>query len=74
MTDRFVDIRKFTQRYLWIFLLGLAGIPAYGFFQQLILDDPFGNQPISDVGLQVPEISNGKKSRGFNPIDIYETI
>jgi len=51
MTDRFADIRKFTQRWIWVFLLGLAGIPAYGIFQQLILGDPFGNQPISDVGL-----------------------
>lgn len=51
MKDRFVEIQKFTQWWLWVFLLGLAIIPAYGIYRQLILGKPFGNNPMSDTGL-----------------------
>lgn len=53
MKERFVETQKFTQWWLWVFLLAMACIPVYGLIQQLIMDQPFGNKPMSDTGLIV---------------------
>ncbi len=47
----FTEIQKFTQWWLWVMLLGMAGIPIYGMFKQLVRGEPFGNNPMSDTGL-----------------------
>lgn len=36
---------------MWILLLAVLGLPVYGMFQQLILGEPFGSKPMSDLGL-----------------------
>ena len=51
MSILFKENQKFTQWWLWALLLGITCIPLYGLYRQLIIEIPFGNNPISDVGL-----------------------
>jgi len=47
----FKENQKFTQWWLWILLIGVACIPLYASYRQLILEIPFGSNPMSDLGL-----------------------
>lgn len=47
----FKEEQKFTQWWLWLILIGVALIPIYGIYEQLILGEQFGNNPLSDLGL-----------------------
>ncbi len=51
MKPAYTEVQKFNQWWLWILLLAVLGVPVYGMFQQLILDEPFGSKPMSDPGL-----------------------
>jgi len=55
MTDTILykEVQRFTQWYIWILLLGLLIIPVYGIIQQLVLKEPFGDNPMSDMGLVI---------------------
>jgi hypothetical protein len=50
---KFTEIQYFRQWWLWIFLIGLAVFTLYVFYKQLILGVPFGDKPMSDLGLMV---------------------
>jgi len=51
MKIEFREEQKFTQWWLWLILI-LAGIlPMVGIYKQIILDEPFGDNPMSDLGL-----------------------
>jgi len=45
------EVQRFTQWWLWLILLSIATIPLVGIYQQIILDQPFGDHPMSDGGL-----------------------
>ncbi|NBG67454.1 hypothetical protein [Acidiluteibacter ferrifornacis] len=45
------EVQRFTQWWLWLILLSIATIPFMGIYQQTILDQSFGDQPMSDGGL-----------------------
>ena len=47
----FTETQKFTQWWLWALLGGLALLPVYGLYSQVVLEEPFGNNPRSDRGL-----------------------
>lgn len=47
----FKETQRFTQRWLWILLIGIALIPLYGIYKQILLGEQFGNNPLSDFGL-----------------------
>lgn len=51
----FQERQRFRQPWLWILLLcigtGQIGLFAYGLYQQLYLQKPWGNNPLSDAGL-----------------------
>ena len=47
----FQEKQKFTQWWLWLLLGGIAIIPAYGIYKQLIMGLPFGSKPMSNVSL-----------------------
>lgn len=47
----FKEIQKFTQWWLWLFLIAIGTIPIYGIYKQIILGEKFGNNPMSDIGL-----------------------
>ena len=51
MESEFKEQQKFTQWWLWLFLIGLGLFQAYGLFKQLILGENFGDKPMSDIGL-----------------------
>lgn len=51
METIFKEKQKFTQWWLWLFLIGLGIFQVYGLFSQLIKGVPFGNKPMSDIGL-----------------------
>jgi len=47
----FIEEQRFTQWWLWVLNIGLLLIPMYGIYQQIINKTPFGNNPMSDIGL-----------------------
>jgi len=53
----FFERQYFTQWWVWLLLLGLLALPFYGLYVQVIQDRPWGNNPMSDLGLVVFAIS-----------------
>lgn len=47
----FKEEQRFTQWYIWLLLFVILLIPGYGIIQQIMLEVPFGNNPMSDFGL-----------------------
>ncbi len=52
-TTSFQESQKFTQWWIWLLIIGLTLLFAYGLYQQLFLNQPFGNIPLPDIGLLV---------------------
>ncbi|NNJ88946.1 MAG: hypothetical protein HKP53_06060 [Eudoraea sp.] len=50
-TNIFEEEQRFTQLWLWLIMGGLLLIPIYGIIQQIVFEQPFGDQPMSDLGL-----------------------
>ncbi len=50
-TISFTETQRFTQWWIWLFLVGLGCIPLFGIYYQLVKGTPFGNNPMSDGGL-----------------------
>lgn len=55
MTE-FREVQKIRQWWIWLILLGVAGLWAWGIYYQIILDKPFGRQPLSDASLLITTI------------------
>jgi hypothetical protein len=55
MSDSFKEIQRFKQRWLWLLLVASflveLGVFGYGLFQQLVLGEPWGDRPMSDLAL-----------------------
>ncbi len=51
MSIEFKEIQRFTQWWLWLFLLPVAILPAYGIHKQLILGQPIGDKPMPNAVL-----------------------
>lgn len=51
MENAFIEKQRFIQWWLWLLLLGLASVFVYGLYKQIILGIPFGDKPMSDLGL-----------------------
>ncbi|MDY6911592.1 MAG: DUF6141 family protein [Chloroflexota bacterium] len=47
----FREVQRLRQIWLWLIVLCAPAILIYGMIQQLILDNPFGNNPTSDTVL-----------------------
>lgn len=47
----FREVQRMKQWWLWLLVLGTAGLMWYGAFQQLILGIPFGDKPAPDLVL-----------------------
>lgn len=54
----FKEEQRFRQLWLWLLLGGITMIPVYGIFQQMVLNEPFGDQPTSDIGLIIIFVLN----------------
>lgn len=49
----FKEEQKFTQWWLWLFLIAMNLLFLFGLYKQLILKKSFGDNPMSDIGLIV---------------------
>ena len=49
----FREEQRFTQWWLWLLLGGILLIPVYGIVQQVVFNEPFGDNPMSDLGLVI---------------------
>jgi hypothetical protein len=49
----FQEEQRFTQWWLWLLLGGILLIPTYGIVQQIVFKEPFGDNPMSDLGLVI---------------------
>ncbi|MDZ7744053.1 MAG: hypothetical protein U5Q03_20550 [Bacteroidota bacterium] len=47
----FKETKKFRQWWILVILVIVLGIWLWGIIQQLVFDSPFGNNPVSDLGL-----------------------
>jgi hypothetical protein len=47
----FTESQRFTQWWLWLIIIGVAGLHFYSLYQQFYLGKPFGDNPTSDEGL-----------------------
>ncbi|AWG20683.1 hypothetical protein FFWV33_03575 [Flavobacterium faecale] len=56
MKTHFQEEQKFTQWWLWLVLIGVALMPAYGIYKQIILGGVFGDKPMSDSGLIIAAV------------------
>jgi len=60
MPSYFKENQKFTQIWLWAVLLvstvPAVGVFTYGFLRQLVLDIPWGDNPMSDSGLALATV------------------
>lgn len=45
-----------TQWWLWLLLVGVAGIWVWGIIQQIIIGHPFGDKPVSNAGLVISSL------------------
>jgi hypothetical protein len=49
----FQERQRFTQFWLWVLVLGIAGVFWAGFIYQVVLGGAFGNRPVSDIQLSI---------------------
>ena len=54
----FKETQRFTQWWLWLLLAGISILPVYGIIQQLMLNEPWGDNPMPDWGLIVYAVGN----------------
>ena len=53
MSVLFKEKQRFRQWWFWIFIIPLGALPLFGIYNQLILGEPWGDNPMSDFGLIV---------------------
>lgn len=51
MFPLFTESQRFSQTWLWLILASTMLIPVLGLYQQMVVGVPFGNNPMSNVGL-----------------------
>jgi hypothetical protein len=49
----FTETQKFRQWWVWLIVIGVNGILLFGVYKQIILREPFGDNPLSDNALIV---------------------
>ena len=47
----FEEEQRFTQWWLWVILISVGILPIVGVYKQVLLGEPFGNNPMSNTGL-----------------------
>lgn len=51
MRTSFKEEQKFVQWWLWVLLVGFGLFPLYLFWNQIVLGNPVGSKPMSDLGV-----------------------
>ncbi|MCD4818495.1 MAG: hypothetical protein K8S23_07365 [Candidatus Cloacimonetes bacterium] len=54
--EKYKEIQKFRQKWVWFLLLGILGLFIWGLIQQIILEKPWGNNPAPDFVLILTSI------------------
>jgi len=70
----FKEIQKFKQKWIWMLLILTNGIWIWGIVQQVVFMKPFGNNPISNMGLFIIAILMILFSIGFYNIKMITEI
>ncbi|MBD8491020.1 hypothetical protein IFO69_19865 [Echinicola sp. CAU 1574] len=47
----FKESQRFDQWWVWVMLAAVTLVPVYGMYQQYVLEQPFGDEPMSSGGL-----------------------
>ena len=50
-TTLFRETQRFTQRWVWALILGVAALTWYGLIRQILMGEPVGDRPIGDVAM-----------------------
>lgn len=74
MARTFQEEQKFTQWWLWLIIIGVAILPIIGVIIQIFGDKPFGDQPMSDLGLIVYALFSVAFIWVFWSIKLYTNI
>jgi len=53
MATLYKEVQKFSQWWLWLILLAVGAIPVVGIYQQIILENEFGDHSMTDERLLV---------------------
>lgn len=53
MKLEFEEEQYFRQWWLWLLLAGVAIMPIFGLYKQIVMGTPFGDHPMSDKGLMI---------------------
>lgn len=51
MKTEFKETQRFNSIWIWLILGGVTLIPMFGIYQQIIMGEQFGNNPMSNNGL-----------------------
>lgn len=51
MRTIFNETQRFSQWWLWLILIGTSILPLYGLYKQLVMGEPYGDNPTSDISL-----------------------
>jgi hypothetical protein len=74
----FSERQRFTQWWLWLILVGINTLFIYGLYKRLIIGEPVGTNPASDVsgtsGLQLEFIGNKKLLIGTKKPEELELV
>ncbi len=49
----FRENQKFIQWWLWVLLISITAIPIYGLYKQVMIGEPFGSRPGSNMELSI---------------------
>jgi hypothetical protein len=47
----FKEVQRFTEWWLWLILIAIGAISIVGLYKQFVLKKPFGDHPMSNIGL-----------------------
>ncbi len=53
MRNHFEETQRFNQWWLWVLLIGISFLPLIGVYKQIVLQQPFGSSPLSNLGLAI---------------------
>ena len=51
MSVIFKERQRFRQWWFWIFIIPIGALPIFGIYKQIIKGEPWGDNPMPDVGL-----------------------
>ena len=53
MKPTFKETQRFSQWWIWLIFFAIVSFTGFGVYKQLVLKEPFGNNPMSNIGLLI---------------------